>query len=128
MIYTLPGQKSCTSKFINYTKLYIIITFQILTYHTLTNEVTIYNSISCWPSIVCNNCFYQLLLLPVVCFLFFFLALTINAQLDLSQETDLANLSRLWFCSLKSISEHLYWSIIILKQIPPAIKFFLYQR
>ena len=40
---TLPGQKSCTSKIFNYIKLHIIITFQILTVYTLTNEVTMYN-------------------------------------------------------------------------------------
>jgi len=40
-IATLPGQKSFTSKNFNYTKLYIIITFLILTDNTLTNEVNI---------------------------------------------------------------------------------------
>ena len=42
-VYTLPGQKSCTSKIFNYIKLHIIITFQNLTIYTLTNEVTMYN-------------------------------------------------------------------------------------
>src|SRR5437763_12842306 len=41
--HTLPGQKSCTSKIFNYIKLHIIITFQILTVYTLTNEITMYN-------------------------------------------------------------------------------------
>src|SRR6185437_15467141 len=58
-IYTLPGQKSCTLKNFNYTKLHIIITFQNLTIYTLTNEVTMYKSIFCWPPIVCNNSLYS---------------------------------------------------------------------
>src|SRR6185369_3545914 len=36
----------------------IIITFQILTDYTLTNEL-MYNSIFCWPPVVCNNSFYS---------------------------------------------------------------------
>jgi len=51
LLHTLPGQKSCTSKNFNYTKLHKIITSQILTDDTLTNEVTIYKLVFCWPPI-----------------------------------------------------------------------------